>query len=117
MQEPKRANFTDRLTAQAEAKKAMLAKFKPKPMVADPDFQSRENRRQAELAAVRAAREAERQAAREAQIAAQQAAHQTAAEIEQMELEAKRAERKERKAQLKQDAKAKREAMAAERRR
>jgi hypothetical protein len=117
MQEPKRANFTDRLSAQAEAKKAMLAKFKPKPMVAAADFQTREERRQAELAAVRAAREAEKQSAREAQLAAQQAQHQTAAELEQLDLDAKRSERKERKAQLKAEAKAKREAKSAERRR
>ena len=117
MLEPKRSNFNDRLNAAAEAKKAMLAKFKPKPMVSDPDFKSREERRLAEVEAVRAAREAEREAARKAQIEAQQAMRQATIEAELSELDAKRAERKERKAQLKADARAKREAKSADRRR
>ena len=65
--------FNDRLTAAAEAKKAMLAKFKPKPTVVDPDFEQRHADREAELEAVRAARAAERQAKKDAVAATEQA--------------------------------------------
>lgn len=117
MQEPKRSSFNDRLNAAAEAKKARLAKFTPKPTVTDPDFKSRDERRQSELAEIRAAREAEREAIRLAQLEAQQAVQQATIEAELSELETKRAERKERKALLKAEARAKREARSAERRR
>ncbi len=59
-------NFNDRLSAAAEAKKARLAKFQPKPTVTDPDFELRHAEREAELEAVRAARAAERQAKKDA---------------------------------------------------
>jgi hypothetical protein len=58
--------FNDRLKASAEAKKAMLAKFQPKPAVQDPDFEKRHADREAELEAVRAKRQAERDAKRQA---------------------------------------------------
>ena len=116
MQEPKRSNFNDRLSAAAEAKKARLAQFKPKPTIPDPEFKSREERRLAELEAVRAAREAEREAIRKAQAEAQAAVQQASLDAELNELDAKRAERKERKAQLKAEARAKREAKSADRR-
>ena len=45
----KNTGFADRITAAAEAKKAMLAKLKPKPTVTDPNFDQREAVRQAEL--------------------------------------------------------------------
>jgi len=64
--------FNDRLKTAAEAKKAMLAKFQPKPAVQDPDFESREIARLAELEAVRAARAAERQAKKDAAANAEQ---------------------------------------------
>jgi len=54
----KNTGFADRISAQQEAKKAMLAKFKAKPTVQDPDFDKREELRAAELEAVRAARAA-----------------------------------------------------------
>jgi hypothetical protein len=83
----KNTGFADRISAQQEAKKAMLAKFKAKPTVQDPDFDKREEQRAAELEAVRAARaEAKEQARLEA------AARQEAI------MAVKRAERKERKA-------------------
>jgi len=50
----KNTGFSDRISAAAEAKKAMLAKMKPKPTVTDPDFDKREELRAAELEAVRA---------------------------------------------------------------
>jgi len=58
--------FNDRLKASAEAKKAMLAKFQPKPTVQDPDFDKREVEREAERERIRAERAAERQAKRDA---------------------------------------------------
>jgi hypothetical protein len=64
--------FNDRLEAAAEAKKAKLAKFKPKPTAIDPDFEKRHAEREAELEAVRAARAAERQAKKDAAAAAEQ---------------------------------------------
>jgi hypothetical protein len=58
--------FNDRLSAAAEAKKAMLAKFKPKPAAVDPNFEDRIAEREAEREAIREARAAERQAKKEA---------------------------------------------------
>ena len=60
----KNTGFADRISAQQEAKKAMLAKFKPKPAVQDPDFDKREELRAAELEAVRAARAEAKEKAR-----------------------------------------------------
>jgi erythromycin esterase-like protein len=83
----KNTGFADRISAQQEAKKAMLAKFKAKPTVQDPDFDKREEQRAAELEAVRAARAEAKEKARLEALARQE------------ELMAvKRAERKERKA-------------------
>jgi hypothetical protein len=64
--------FDDRLKASAEAKKAMLAKFQPKPAVQDPDFDKREAEREAEREAIRAARAAERDAKKQAAVDAEQ---------------------------------------------
>ena len=60
-----KTGFTDRLTAQQEAKKALLAKFKPKPTVQDPEFEL--------LAAKRAARKERKQLTKEEQKAARDA--------------------------------------------
>ncbi len=65
--------FNDRLTAAADAKKARLAKFKPKAAAPDPEFDRRHAEREAELEAVRAARAAERQAKKDALAAAERA--------------------------------------------
>jgi hypothetical protein len=83
----KNTGFADRLTAQQEAKKAMLAKFKAKPAVQDPDFDKREEQRAAELEAVRAARAEAKEKARLEALAREE---EVAA--------VRRAERKERKA-------------------
>jgi hypothetical protein len=83
----KNTGFADRISAQQEAKKAMLAKFKAKPTVQDPDFDKREEQRAAELEAVRAARAEAKEKARLEALARQE-------EL----MAAKRAERKERKA-------------------
>lgn len=110
MQQPKDAGFADRLTAAAEAKKAMLAKMKPKPMVNDPNLVDRNARREAELQAVREQRAREKEAAKIARAAAAEAARQAAFLQEQAALEAKRNERKERKLNQKQDAQSRRAA-------
>src|ERR1700757_1897269 len=107
MKDPLKTGFGGRLTAQAEAKKAMLAKFKPKPTIqAETEtFESREQIRQRELEAVRAARAAAKEEAR------------LAAEAKRLsELEMKRGERKQRKATTKAEQRAAREARAAARR-
>jgi hypothetical protein len=67
-----KTTFGDRLEAAAEAKKAMLAKFKPLPTVTDPDFDKREAEREAEREAIRAARAAEKQAKKDAVAQAEQ---------------------------------------------
>jgi hypothetical protein len=104
MKDPLKTGFAERLTAAQEAKKALVAKLKPKPMVTAPVFESREQIRERELAAVRAARAEAKQAARLESLAREEAA-----------LEAKRGERKERKALTKAEQKARRDAKYAAR--
>jgi hypothetical protein len=104
MKDPLKTGFADRLTAQAEAKKALLAKLKPKPTVQAEVFESREAIKARELEAVRAARAAAKEEARRIAEAARLA-----------ELEAKRDERKERKALTKAEQKARRDAKYAAR--
>ena len=99
MKDPLKTGFAERIEAQKEAKKALLAKLKPKPMVTAAVFESREEIKARELAAVRQARAEAKEAARLAAIAAEEAA-----------LEAKRGERKERKALTKAEQTAKRDA-------
>lgn len=117
----KQPTFAERQQAAAEAKKAMLAKFKPKPAVADPNFVHREERLAAEREAARAARELAKEEARKAAAAkaeAQRLAEAAAAEErrlallnnEEAQLALKREERKARKAEAKAEARAKREA-------
>ena len=65
MKPSKLGSFSDRQAASAEAKKALVAKFKPKPTVVDPQFEDRRLQRELELEEVRAKRAAERAAKRE----------------------------------------------------
>ena len=104
MKDPLKTGYAERLSAAQEAKKALVAKLKPKPMVAAPVFESREEIRARELAAVRAARAEAKEAARLAAAAKE-------AEL----LEAKRGERRERKALTKAEQKARRDAKYAAR--
>jgi len=103
-EDPLKTGFADRLSAQAEARKALVAKLKPKPTIQAVDLESREVIRERELAAVRQARADAKEAARQAAAAAELAA-----------LEAKRGDRKERKALTKAEQKAKRDAKYAAR--
>ncbi|MDP1631312.1 MAG: DUF6481 family protein [Caulobacter sp.] len=117
----KQTTFAERQQAAADAKKAMLAKFKPKPAIADPNFVPREERLAAEREAARAARELAKEEARkvaEAKAEARRLADEEAAEARRLallndegaQLALKREERKERKAEAKAAARAKREA-------
>jgi hypothetical protein len=107
--------FADRLKTASEAKKALLAKFQPKPTVTDPNFVARQDRRQAELEQVREDRAAAKAAAKQAALEAEQAATEARAALEAADLDARRGQRKERKALTKAEAKAKRDARYAAR--
>jgi len=99
MQDKIKTGFNDRLAAQAAARKAQLAKFKPKPAVTATEFRSRDEIKAEEREAFRKAR----QIAKEEAIAA-------AAASEAAVMEAKRSERKERKAAVKADQRARKSA-------
>lgn len=123
--QPKNSTFSDRQAASLAAKKALLEKFKPKPMVQAETPIDHEAERRARVEAIRAQREAERlqrQRAREeaeARAEAERIAAAAAAEAARIAAEQsidalKRAERKARKKEIKEAARAKKEARAAE---
>lgn len=87
----KNPGFADRLGAAANAKKALLEKFREQPGADDPAVAERQAARQA-AAIAREARAAERKAAREAQKAAE-IAEQAAREANEAREAAERAER------------------------
>jgi hypothetical protein len=91
-------SLTDRQAAAAAAKKAMLEKFKPKPTVTASAPVDRQARKAAELEAIRAQRAAEKEAARQAAAARAEADRQARLAADLAAMEAKRNERKERKA-------------------
>ena len=110
MHETKGAKLSDRLKTAADAKQALLAKFKPKAAVADPLFAERGVEAAAELKAVRAVRQATRTAARKV---ATQAAEEAASAV--AESDARKAERKLAKTPTAAQAKDKRDAKYAAR--
>ncbi len=87
----------------------MLQKFEPKAAVSDPAFVNRQERRAAELEAVRAARIAEREALLKARADAKAAEDAAIYAAEQAVLEQKRQERKLRKTAQKVDASVRRQ--------
>ena len=103
----------ERLQAAADAKKAMLAKFKPKPTITDPNFESREAERLAELERVRQERAQARAEAKRRQEEAEAARRAAIEADEGLMLELKRQERKDRKAMQKEQAKAKKDRLSA----
>ena len=118
--QPKNSTFSDRQAASVAAKKALLEKFKPKPMVvaeAPIDHEAERRKRLEEIRAQRQAEKEARQRAREeAAAAAEQARLEAEAAAERARLEAehlsdaqKRAERKARKKEIKEMAKLKKE--------
>jgi hypothetical protein len=115
MNEFQKTGFAERLKTAAAAKQALLAKMKTKPTVTDPLFEQRAALKAAELVAVRERRAEVKEAARQAVLDAREAVRQSAAADEAAALEAKRGERKERKALTKVEAKAKRDARYAAR--
>lgn len=115
MNEFQKTGFAERLKVAADAKKALLAKMKPKATVTDPLFEERAAMRAAELDKVRQDRAEARAAAKQAIADGEEAVRQRALDAEAEALDAKRGERKERKALTKVEAKAKRDAKYAAR--
>jgi hypothetical protein len=114
----KNDSFTNRLTSAANAKNALLERFRARPGPDDPAVVAR----RAEQAAIEAAREiriAERKAAREAEaarLAAEQAALEEERKAQDVELLARKAEEAARAEQRAAEAKAARDARYAARR-
>ena len=115
MRDLKQTGFSDRISTQQEAKKALLAKFKPKAAAPDPEFDKLAEKRAAEKEALRLQHEAVK--AEERRIKAERDEARRAAERETEEaMEAeKRANRKERKQLTKEEQKAARDAKYAAR--
>lgn len=115
MRDLKQTGFADRITTQQEAKKALLAKFKPKPAAPDPEFDKLAEKRAAEKEEARRRLEAEKAEIRR-QKADKEAARLEAERLAQEALDAeKRAARKERKQLTKEEQKAARDARYAAR--
>jgi len=115
----KGSGLTDRLSAAADAKAALLAKMKPRPTVVDPLFEQRAALRaaeaKAELEGVRSARADEKEATRQAAADAAAADHAAIAAAQDAALAEKRGARKERKQLTKAEAQSKRDARYAAR--
>ncbi|RZJ01279.1 MAG: hypothetical protein EON90_03875 [Brevundimonas sp.] len=115
MRDLKQTGFTDRLTTQQEAKKALLAKFKPKAAAPDPEFEKLAAKRAAEKEALRQQHELAKAELRR-EKAEKEAASLEAQRAREEEAEAeKRAARKERKQLTKEEQKAARDARYAAR--
>ena len=118
--QPKNSTFAERQALAAAAKKALLEKFKPKPMVQAEVVIDHEAERRAKVEAIRSQREAEKaernRIREEAAAAAEAARLEAIATAEQERIDAelsvdalKRADRKARKKEIKEAAKAKKE--------
>ena len=110
-----KTGFSDRITAQQDAKKALLAKFKPKAAAPDPEFDRLAEKRAAEKEALRQQHElakAEQRREKAEKDAARMAADLAAQEAIEAE---KRADRKARKQLTKEEQKEKRDARYAAR--
>jgi hypothetical protein len=105
----KKSDLDERLGRSQDAKKALLAKFKPRPHAPDPAFETRKSQRDTELEQVRQARLDAKEAQRLAKLAEEEAALQQEQLKEEDEVGQLRSERKARKAALKAEARAKRE--------
>ena len=115
MNEILRTGFQERLKTAADAKAALLAAFKPKASSTASAQPSRAERRAADLVRVRQDRAEAKVARRLAAADAVEAARQSDEAVAAAALDAKRGERKERKALTKAEAKAKRDARYAAR--
>ena len=115
MRDLKQTGFTDRLTTQQEAKKALLARFKPKPAAPDPEFEKLALKRAAEKDALRQQHElakAENRREKSEKEAARLEVEREAVDAVEAE---RRAARKERKQLTKEEQKAARDARYAAR--
>jgi hypothetical protein len=81
MKDSPKTSLTDRLHAAAAAKAELLAKFKPKPAVTNPDHAQRGEARAEELRTVRQDRSEARSAKKQADDAAAQAKAEQAAAL------------------------------------
>ena len=115
MKETERTGYSERLKAAAGARKSMLANFRPKPTVTGPAPPDRAARRAEELERVRQDRSVAKAAKKRAAADAELAVRLAVEAGEAAALEARRGERKERKALSKAEAKAKRDARYAAR--
>lgn len=115
MTELQGTGFAERLTAAADAKRAMLAKFKPRAAVPAPAGLDRDAQRTAELQRVRDDRATAKAAKRQAFADAAEASRLAGETIVAAAMDAKRGERKERKALTKAEQKVKRDARYAAR--
>lgn len=115
---PNNTTFAERQAASAAAKKALLEKFKPKPMIQAEEPIDHEKERRERIEAIRAQREQEKEEKRRAKVEATERAKQQKIEAERAAeaalLEAqqktdaqKRAERKDRKKAMKEAARLK----------
>ncbi len=104
MKDTLKTGHADRQKTAAEAKKAMLEKFKPKPTVQPEVFVDSATKKAEERQVVRRARAEDKEEQRLAQV-----------EVERLSEEARKAQRKERKVLTKNEQKAKREARLAAR--
>lgn len=105
MNETQNTGFAERLKTASAAKQALLAKFKSKPTVTDPLFAEREAMRAAELVKVRQDRDEAKAAAKLVAAEAVEAARLAEVAVAEAALDAKRGERKERKALTKAEQK------------
>lgn len=115
MNEILRTGFQERLKTAADARKALLAAFKPKPSSTASEIPSRAEARAADLVRVRQDRVEAKAARKQAAADAIEAARMSDEAVAAAALDAKRGERKERKALTKAEAKAKRDARYAAR--
>jgi hypothetical protein len=109
----KKVDFDERQKLAAEAKKALLEKFKPKPMITAVEPVDRAARLAAEREAIRAARAEEKAAAAAARAIAAEQARLADLRAQEDALMMKRAERKDRKTMMKMDSQQRRAARLA----
>ena len=115
MRDLKQTGFSDRISTQQEAKKALLAKFKPKPTVIDPEFDRLAEKRAAEKEALRQQHEAAKAEERRIKQEREEARLAALRDSEEAREAEKRAARKERKQLTKEEQKAARDARYAAR--
>lgn len=115
MRDLKQTGFADRLTTQQDAKKALLARFKPKPAAPDPEFEKLALKRAAEKEALRQQHDLAKAEARREKAEKEAARMATDLEAQEAVEAERRAARKERKALTKEEQKAARDARYAAR--